>query len=79
MNREIWLQLREKQRVSDHWKKGQTTLEDHRVVMRLCREKNRRDKVYLEINLASLLKENRKCFNKYISKVERSGKGWGRG
>jgi len=39
MNRELWLELREKKRVYNLWKKGQETQEDLKDVMRPCREK----------------------------------------
>ena len=44
LNRELWLELQEKKRVYDLWKKGQATQEDYKDVMRLCREKIRRAK-----------------------------------
>ncbi|KAK4826428.1 LOW QUALITY PROTEIN: hypothetical protein QYF61_008961 [Mycteria americana] len=57
-------ELRKKRRVHDLWKKGQATQEDYKDVVRLCREKIRRAKAWLEINLATAKK---KCFCKYIS------------
>lgn len=39
LDREIWLELREKKRVYDLLKKGQATPEDHKDGVRLCREK----------------------------------------
>jgi len=57
LNRELWLELRTKKRVYDLWKKGQATQEDYKDVMRLFREKIRRDKAQLEINLATVVKD----------------------
>ncbi|KAK4826056.1 hypothetical protein QYF61_004171 [Mycteria americana] len=57
----------EKRRVYDVWKKGQPTQEDYKDVVRLCREKMRRAKAQLELNLATAIKDNKKCFYKYIS------------
>ena len=65
--RELWLELREKRRVSDLWKKGQATQEGYKDVMRLCREKIRMVKAQLELNLATAVKDNKKCSYKYIS------------
>ncbi|KAK4827745.1 LOW QUALITY PROTEIN: hypothetical protein QYF61_021216 [Mycteria americana] len=53
LNRELWLELRKKSRVYGLWKKGQATQEDYRDVVRLCREKIRRAKAQLELNLAT--------------------------
>ncbi|KAK4829538.1 hypothetical protein QYF61_005177 [Mycteria americana] len=73
LNRELWLEIRKKRRVYDLWKKGQATQEDYKDVVRLCREKIRRAKAQLELNLATAVKGNKKCFHKYISK-KRSAK-----
>ena len=49
LNRELWLELREKKRVYDLWKKGQATQEDYEDVVRLCREKTRKAKDQLNL------------------------------
>ncbi|KAF1590602.1 UNVERIFIED_CONTAM: hypothetical protein FQV16_0005669, partial [Eudyptes robustus] len=67
LNRELWLELRKKRRVHDLWNKGQATQHDYKDVVRLCREKIRRAKAQLELNLATAIKDNKKCFYKYIS------------
>ena len=59
LNRELWLELKKKRRVYDLWKKGQATQEDYRAVVRLCREKIRRVKAHLELNLATAVKDNK--------------------
>ncbi|KAK4832555.1 LOW QUALITY PROTEIN: hypothetical protein QYF61_024055 [Mycteria americana] len=59
LNRELWLELRKKRRVYDLWKKGQTTREDYKDVVRLCREKIRRAKAQLELNVATAVKDNK--------------------
>ena len=64
--------LREKRRVYDLWKKGQATQEDYKDVVRLYREKIRRAKAQLELNLATAIKDNKKCFYKYISSKRRA-------
>ncbi|KAK4813839.1 hypothetical protein QYF61_001937 [Mycteria americana] len=71
LNRELWLELRKKRRVYDLWKKGQVTQEDCKGVARLCREKIRRAKAELELNLAAAVKDNKKYFFKYISSKRR--------
>ncbi|KAK4826464.1 hypothetical protein QYF61_009191 [Mycteria americana] len=72
LTRELWLELRKKRRVYDLWKKGQATQEDYKGVARLCREKIRRAKAELELNLAAAVKDNKKHFFKYISSKRRA-------
>ncbi|KAK4811177.1 hypothetical protein QYF61_019808 [Mycteria americana] len=72
LNRGLWLELRKKKRVDDLWKKGQATQEDYKDVVRLCREKIRRAKAQLELNLATAVKDNKKCFYKYIHNKRRA-------
>ncbi|KAK4825246.1 hypothetical protein QYF61_025645, partial [Mycteria americana] len=72
LTRELWLKLRKKRRVYDLWKKGQATQEDYKGVARLCREKIRRAKTELELNLAAAVKDNKKHFFKYISSKRRA-------
>ena len=72
LNRELWLELRKKRRVYDLWKKGQATQEDYKDVVRLCREKVRRAKAQLVLNLATAVKNNKKGFYKYISNKRRA-------
>ncbi|KAK4817255.1 hypothetical protein QYF61_005468 [Mycteria americana] len=59
-------------RDSQLWKKGQATQEDYKGVARLCREKIRRAKTELELNLAAAVKDNKKHFFKYISSKRRA-------
>ncbi|KAK4810452.1 hypothetical protein QYF61_004232 [Mycteria americana] len=51
---------------------GQATQEDYKGVARLCREKIRRAKAELELNLAAAVKDNKKHFFKYISSKRRA-------
>ncbi|KAK4823229.1 hypothetical protein QYF61_027570, partial [Mycteria americana] len=67
LNTELWLELRKKRRVYDLWKNGRATQENYKGVARLCREKIRRAKAELDINLATAVKDNKKHFFKYIS------------
>ncbi|KAK4831137.1 LOW QUALITY PROTEIN: hypothetical protein QYF61_015440 [Mycteria americana] len=59
---------KKKRRVYDLWKKGRATQEDYKGVARLCREKIRRAKAELELNLAAATK---KIHFKYISSKSR--------
>ncbi|PKU40120.1 adaptin ear-binding coat-associated protein 1 [Limosa lapponica baueri] len=62
LNKEIGSQLREKRRVYDLWKKEQATQEDYKGVVKLCREKIRKAKAQLELDLALDVKNNKKNF-----------------
>ncbi|KAK4816761.1 hypothetical protein QYF61_022759 [Mycteria americana] len=72
LTRELWLGLRKKRRVYNLWKKGRATQEDYKGVARLCREKIRRAKAELQLNLAAAVKDNKKHFFKYISSKRRA-------
>ncbi|KAK4821235.1 hypothetical protein QYF61_016534 [Mycteria americana] len=48
------------------------TAEDYKDVVRLCREKIRRAKTQLELNLATAVKDNEKYFYKYLSNKRRA-------
>ncbi|KFQ27211.1 hypothetical protein N332_12830, partial [Mesitornis unicolor] len=72
LNRELCLELRKKKRVYDLWKKGQASQEEYRATVRLCREKIRRAKEQLELNLASAVKDNKKGFYKYTGNKRRA-------
>ncbi|KAK4829944.1 hypothetical protein QYF61_007667 [Mycteria americana] len=72
LNRELWLELRKKRRVYNLWKKGQASQEDYKGVARLCREKIRRAKAELELNLTTAIKDKKKNFFKYISSKRRA-------
>jgi len=62
LKREIWLEFRKNRRVYVLWKNGQSTQEDYKDIMRLCREKVRRAKAQLELSLATAVKDNKKMF-----------------
>ncbi|KAK4826106.1 LOW QUALITY PROTEIN: hypothetical protein QYF61_005244 [Mycteria americana] len=71
LNRELWLELMKRRRVYDLWKKGLATQGDYKDAVRLCREKIRRAKAQLELHLPTAIKDNKKCFYKYISHKRR--------
>lgn len=50
--------------------KGQAAQEELKDVSRSCRNKSRQVKALLELNLANSVKGNKKCFYKYIRRVE---------
>jgi len=72
LNRELLLGLREKMRVYHLWKKGQMTQEEYRGHIRSRRKENRKAKARLELNLMTVVRENRKCFYKFIHNKKRT-------
>ena len=71
MNRELFLRLQEKKRNYLLWKKGRATQKEYREVVKMCREKIRKAKAQLELNLAAGVKRNKKPFYKYINSKRR--------
>ena len=72
MNRDLWLELRNKKKVYGLWKRRQATYEDYKYVVMLCREKISKAKAQLELNLATKVKDNNKYFYKYINSKRRA-------
>jgi len=61
------LGLRKKRRVYHLWKKGEAAQEECRGLIRSCREEIRKAKARLELRLATVVRDNKKCLYKYIS------------
>ena len=57
LNRDLWLELRNKRKVYGLWNRGQATHEDCKYIVKLCREKIRKAKSQLELNLATKVKD----------------------
>jgi len=66
------LGLRKKRRVYHLWKKGQETQEDYRGLVRSCREEIEKAKAQLELRLATVVRDNKICFYKYINHKKRA-------
>jgi len=66
------LELKKKRKVYDLCKKGQVTQEEYRVLVRSCREEIRKVKAQLELRLATVVRDNKKCFYKYIINKKRA-------
>lgn len=67
MSKELMCKLRGKKKVHDMWKKGLTTWEQYKNVVRDCRDATRKAKAHLELNLAKEIKDNKKGFFKYVN------------
>jgi len=72
LNRELFLGLRKKRRVYHLWKKGQATQEEYRGLIRSCREEIRKAKAQLELRLATVVRDNKKCFYQYTTNKKRA-------
>ena len=48
LNRDLWLELKNKREVYGLWKSGQATYDDYRYIVKLCREKIRKAKAQLK-------------------------------
>ena len=71
LNRDLWLDLKNKRRIYDLWKRGQVSHEDYKDVVKLCRESIRRAKAQLELNLATAVMDNKKYFYKFVNSKRR--------
>ncbi|NXE01684.1 RTJK polymerase, partial [Chaetorhynchus papuensis] len=73
MDNEVLKELRNKKRMYHLWKEGQVSQEVFKEAARACRKIIREAKAQFELNLATLVKDNKKCFYKYIND-KRKGK-----
>uniref|UniRef100_A0A803Y5L6 Uncharacterized protein n=1 Tax=Meleagris gallopavo TaxID=9103 RepID=A0A803Y5L6_MELGA len=65
MSKELMRNLKGKKKAHEMWKNGLTTWEEYRNVARACRDATRKAKARLELNLAKVIKDNKKGFFKY--------------
>lgn len=71
MNRKLLLELKGKKKWYDLRKRGQTSQEDYRPVVSICREKTQKAKAQLELKLTSVMSDKKKSFKKYINNRRR--------
>jgi len=76
VSKKLLAKLKWKKKVYRMWKEGQATWEEHRNVVRVCREATRKGKVHLGLNLARDVKDNKKGCFKYISSKQKTTKMW---
>lgn len=65
-------EIRKKRKVSGLWKEGQVTQDNYKDFVRLHRVKIRKVKVQLGLNLATDMKDNKKCFHKHTNNKRRT-------
>ena len=54
------------------WKQGCVSWEEYRAVVRVCRDRIRKAKALVELNLARDVKDNKKGFYRYIGRRRQS-------
>ena len=67
MSKELVHKLKGKKKIHEMWKKGLTTWEEYRSVVRACRDAMRKAKARLELTLAKVIKDNKKGFFKFVN------------
>jgi len=72
ISKELLVELRWKRKVYGMWKEGQATWDEYRNVVRACRDAARKAKVHLELNLAAVVKDNKKGFFKHINSKQKT-------
>jgi len=72
LNRELLMGLRKKRGVYHLCKKGQATQEKYRGLVRSCRVQIRKAKTQLELRLATVVRDNKKWFYKYVNSKKRA-------
>ncbi|NWZ98260.1 PO11 protein, partial [Nesospiza acunhae] len=73
LGKEVLEKLRNKKRMYQHWKEGQVSKEIFKKAARACRKKIREAKTQFEFRMATSVKDNKKCFYKYVN-ARRKGK-----
>ena len=64
---DLLVRLKGKRELHRQWKQGQVSWEEHRDAARLYRERVRRAKAWLELNLARDAKNNKKGCYRYVN------------
>jgi len=67
MSKELINKIKRKRMVYEMWKKGLSSWEEYRCVVRACRDATRKAKAHLEMRLAKEIKDNKKGFFKYVN------------
>ncbi|TRZ15396.1 hypothetical protein HGM15179_011710 [Zosterops borbonicus] len=73
IGKEVLDELRNKKRMHHFWKEGQVPQEVFKGDARACRKKMREAKARFELKMATSVKDNKRCFYKYIN-GKRKGK-----
>ena len=66
LSKDLQLKLREKREMFGKWKYGCVAWEEYRDVVCMCRNKIRKAKAQIELNVVRDVKNNKKGFFRYI-------------
>ena len=66
--------MREKREVYRKWKQGCVGWEEYRAVVHVCRDRIRKAKAQMELNLVRDVKDNKKGFYRYIGRRRQTKK-----
>ena len=66
--KDLQLKLREKREMYRKWKQGCVSWEEYRAVVRVCRDRIRKAKAQMELNLVRDATDNKKGFYRYIGR-----------
>ncbi|KFQ99133.1 hypothetical protein Y956_03969, partial [Nipponia nippon] len=66
LSHDLLVKLKGKKRMHRQWKQGQVSWEEYRDTVQLCRDRIRKAKARLELNLARDAKNNKKGFYRYV-------------
>ncbi|KFQ18254.1 hypothetical protein N331_11172, partial [Merops nubicus] len=75
LSQDLLVRLKNKMRLHKQWKQGQISWGEFRDAARLCRDKVRKAKGQLELNLGREAKENKKGFYKYMNQKKKVKEG----
>jgi len=67
LSQDLLVKLKSKRELHRQWEQGQVSWEEYRDAPQLCRDRVRRAKARLELNLARDAKNNKKGFYRYVS------------
>lgn len=67
MNNKLLTEFRHKNEVYKRWKQGQVIQQEYRATVQGCRDRARKAKAKVKLNLWRNVKDNKKGFYKYVN------------
>jgi len=67
LSQDLVVKLKSKRELHRQWKQGQASWEEYRDTAQLCKDRIRRSKAQLELNMARDAKNNSKGFYRYVN------------
>ncbi|KFV02204.1 hypothetical protein N339_05970, partial [Pterocles gutturalis] len=72
LSKDLQLKLKEKREMYRKWKQGYVAWEEYRGVVQMCRDRIRKAKAQMELNLARDVKNSKKVFYRYMGRSRRA-------